>query len=198
MALGTQCGRVACVGPLFARRTSRHPSGPSCESPLEALYEEHAPVVFRHVRRLLRDEHEAQDVTQAVFLKLVDALPQYDARQGDVLPWILRMAHNRAIDELRRRRAVPAAELPVPAGYDDGDAERGEALQTALAGLSPDQCEVVVLRHVVGLRTREIASCTARTEGAVHALHHRARVALRERLLQLGAGPSTAHRAATS
>jgi RNA polymerase sigma-70 factor (ECF subfamily) len=198
MGSGRHCGRVCRVGPLFAHPVTRAAGSRVVATPslLQELYEAHAPLVFRHVRALLHDEHEAQDVTQAVFLKLVDALPQYDARQGDASRWLLRIAHNRAIDELRRRRPLLAADLPEALCDDRVDAERGAALRTALAALPREQREVVVLRHVVGLRTREIASCTARTEPAVDALHHRARVALRKRLLQLGAGPSTAHRSA--
>jgi RNA polymerase sigma-70 factor, ECF subfamily len=197
MASGRQCGRVCCVRPLFARQVTRPAaSRRTAGSPLQELYEEHAPIVFRHVSRAPPRRHEAQDVTQAVFLKLIDALPLCDARRGDVLRWVLRIAHNWAIDELRRRPPLLAAEVPDATRYDDGDAQRVVALQTALAGLPHDQRDVVVLRHVVGLRTREIASCTARTQSAVQALEHRARVALRARPLRLGAGPSTSRRSA--
>lgn len=156
------------------------------------LYLRFAGPVHRHIRRIVRDEHEVQDITQLVFLKLMDALPRYDERQGAFEPWLLRVARNLAIDQIRRRRAIPAEHVYRPhAAVDETGVHRARALQDALARLSDDQREVLVMRQIVGMGPREIASRLHKTEGSVHALHHRARAAMRASLLHSGAAPAT-------
>jgi RNA polymerase sigma-70 factor (ECF subfamily) len=159
---------------------------------LRDLYVRYSAPVYRQVRVVVRDEHEAQDITQLVFLKLIGALPRYDERQGPFLAWLLRVARNLAIDQVRRRRPVPAEEVyAFDAPCDEAAPDRAQALHDALAGLSSDQREVLVLRQIMGLGPREIARRLDRTEGSVHALHHRARAAMQASLLRSDAGPAT-------
>jgi RNA polymerase sigma-70 factor (ECF subfamily) len=157
---------------------------------LQDLYVRYAGPVYRHVRAVIRDEHEAQDLTQLVFLKLVAALPSYDPSHGPFRPWLLRVARNLAIDAIRKRHAVPAERMPDEAS-DEAPRDRASALYDALAGLSADQREVLVLRQVIGLLPSEIAARMDRTEGSVHALHHRARRAMCASLVHLDAAPAT-------
>src|SRR4051794_3704493 len=158
---------------------------------LQDLYLGYSGPVYRHIRAVVRDEHEAQDVTQLVFLKLIGTLDTYDARQGPFRPWLLRVARNLAIDQIRRRRAIPADCVHRPeAPADDSGRERAVALHDALASLSAEQREVLVLRQIVGLRPREIALRLDKTEGSVHALHHRARAAMRLSLVHSDAAPA--------
>jgi RNA polymerase sigma-70 factor, ECF subfamily len=160
---------------------------------LRELYVRYAPPVHRHVRAIVRDEDEAEDVTQLVFLKLVGSVGSYDERRGDFTVWLLRVARNLAIDELRRRRPVLAGELHAPpdARSDDSGTDRAQALREALAALSDEQREVVVLRHVVGMGPREIAARLAKSEASVHALHHRGRLAMQASLLRAEVAPVT-------
>jgi RNA polymerase sigma-70 factor (ECF subfamily) len=159
------------------------------------LYVRYAPPVHRHVLRIVGDEHEAQDVTQLVFIKLMGNASHYEEQRGDVAVWILRIARNLAIDEVRRRRPVPASDTPsATPTCDDAAVELGQALRDALAALSDDQREVVVLRHVAGMGAREIAARLSKTEAAVHALNHRGRAAMRASLLQAGVAPVTRDR----
>jgi RNA polymerase sigma-70 factor (ECF subfamily) len=146
------------------------------------LYDRYAGRVYSHVRRMMRDRHDAEDVTQLVFLKLTWTLDRYDERSGDFCAWLLRVARNLAIDEMRRRR-------PVLVG-DEATAMRS-ALREALAELSADQREVIVLRQFIGLRPREIADRMERSEGSVHALYHRGRMAMRESLANAESAPAT-------
>jgi RNA polymerase sigma-70 factor, ECF subfamily len=162
------------------------------------LYDRYAPRVYGHVRRMLRDRHDAEDVTQLVFLKLTWTLDRYDERSGDFCAWLLRVARNLAIDELRRRRPVLvgdvfAAGTPEDAAADDEQAAamRAGALRDALAALSDDQREVVVLRQFVGMRPREIADRMDRSEGSVHALYHRGRIAMQASLVDAQSAPVT-------
>jgi len=156
------------------------------------LYLRYAPPVHRHVLRIIGDEHDAQDVTQLVFVKLMGNVSRYEERRGDFSVWILRIARNLAIDEIRRRRPVPAGDRgePLPAS-DDTTIELGRALREALADLSDEQREVVVLRHLAGMGAREIAARLSKSEAAVHALNHRGRTAMRASLLRAGVAPVT-------
>ena len=162
---------------------------------LRELYVRYAPPVHRHVLRIVGDEHDAQDVTQLVFVKLIGSVSRYEERRGDLSVWILRIARNLAIDQLRRRRPVPAGDRHEPVqANDDATVELTRALRDALAALSDDQREVVVLRHLAGMEAREIAARLSKSEAAVHALNHRGRTAMRANLLRAGVAPVTRDR----
>jgi RNA polymerase sigma-70 factor, ECF subfamily len=159
------------------------------------LYVRYAPPVHRHVLRIVGDEHDAQDVTQLVFVKLMRDVSRYEEGRGDFSVWILSIARNLAIDELRRRRPVPVSDrCEPPRASDDGSMERGQALRDALAALSHEQREVVVLRHLAGMGAREIAARLSKSEAAIHALNHRGRIAMRASLLRAGVAPVTRDR----
>ena len=154
------------------------------------LYCRHADDVYGYVRSIVRDHHDAEDVTQDVFAKLRASIAKYEPRQVPFSAWIFRVARNAALDHLRRQRSIPVAE--VRSGHEtDHWTEAGEALSKALGELSPDQREVVALRHIVGLTPSEIAERTGRTEASVHGLHHRGRSVMRRVLTAADAAPST-------
>jgi RNA polymerase sigma-70 factor (ECF subfamily) len=158
---------------------------------LRELYERYADNVFSYVRTIIHDEHEAEDVTQHVFTKLLTKIDRYEERSVPFAAWLLRIARNCAIDHVRGNRAICYEELPVVAGSasEDVAAERRHAIEDALRALPEGQRRVVVLRHVVGLSPREIASQMGKSEGAVHTLHHRARRAMRTELLRRDTSP---------
>jgi len=161
---------------------------------LRYLYVRYADNVYSYVATIVRNHHEAEDVTQQLFAKLTDSLAHYEDRGAPFLSWLVRLARNAAIDQLRGRRAVPMAE-PVErqAAAEDGGAvrERRETLRSALQTLPEDQREIIVLRHLAGLAPAEIAARLGRSESAVNGLHHRGRRALRAELIRLGAAPLT-------
>jgi RNA polymerase sigma-70 factor (ECF subfamily) len=160
---------------------------------LRYLYEQYADNVYSYVASIVRNHHEAEDVTQQVFARLLDSLTRYEDRGAPFLSWLVRLARNAAIDHLRARRAVPMAEpIATTAGGDDGPArDRRDSLRSALATLPEDQREIIVLRHLGGLAPAEIAERLGRSESAVNGLHHRGRRALRAELIRLGAAPVT-------
>jgi RNA polymerase sigma-70 factor, ECF subfamily len=159
---------------------------------LRFLYERYSGLVYRYVRSIVGDEHEAQDLTQLVFLKLMWTLDRYDEHRGHFSTWLLRIARNLTVDHVRRRRPVPAGDrVALDPRADDANSQRRRALRDALADLSAEQREVLILRQVVGLRPGEIARRMDRSEGSVHALHHRARAAMRTSLARLDAAPVT-------
>jgi RNA polymerase sigma-70 factor (ECF subfamily) len=161
---------------------------------LRYLYVRYADNVYSYVASIVRDHHEAEDVTQQVFAKLIDSLRHYEDRGAPFLSWLVRLARNAAIDQLRSRRAVPVAapiEPQAPAQDTDDGRERRETLRSALETLPEDQREIIVLRHLGGLAPAEIAARLGRSESAVNGLHHRGRRALRAELTRLGAAPVT-------
>jgi RNA polymerase sigma-70 factor (ECF subfamily) len=160
---------------------------------LHYLYVRYADDVLRFVTGLVRDHHEAEDITQNVFAKLMTAINKYEERAVPFDAWILRVARNAALDYLRAKRAIPTEEVRLA---DTGRAEtaqdRGQALRQALEDLPEDQREVLVLRHIIGLSPVEIADALDKSESSVHGLHHRGRRSLRANLSELGAAPVVA------
>jgi RNA polymerase sigma-70 factor, ECF subfamily len=157
------------------------------------LYVRFSHNIYGYVRSIVRDDHDAEDVTQHVFAKLMTVLHKYDERGVPFFAWLLRLAHNAAIDHLRGRRATPAEEVFGADVRDDEDAmDRSQDLRDALKTLPDEQRNVVVLRHVVGLTPGEIASAMGRSESSIHGLHHRGRRALQSELTRRDAAPSTA------
>jgi RNA polymerase sigma-70 factor (ECF subfamily) len=160
---------------------------------LHFLYVRFAPDVQRYVASFVHDHHEAEDITQNVFAKLMTAIQKYEQREVPFAAWILRVARNAALDHIRARRAIPTEEVRAS---DNGQAEtgidRGRDLREALERLPEDQREVLVLRHITGLSPTEIATTLGKSESSVHGLHHRGRRALQACLSDLGATPMVA------
>jgi RNA polymerase sigma-70 factor, ECF subfamily len=158
------------------------------------LYAHFADNVHGYVRGIVHDHHEAEDITQQVFAKLIRVIGSYEERDVPFLAWILRVARNVAIDHIRRQRAIPVEEVRTSdeGGGDPAGGGRMSDLREALSQLPTDQREVLVLRHIAGLSPTEIATRTGRSEGSIHGLHHRGRRALRAELTSRGAAPATA------
>jgi RNA polymerase sigma-70 factor (ECF subfamily) len=162
---------------------------------LHFLYLRYAPDVQRYVNSVLHDPHEAEDITQNVFAKLITTIGKYEQREVPFTAWILRVARNAALDHMRAKRAIPTEDVRIA---DNGQAQigidRSHALRAALDELPEDQREVLVLRHIVGMSPVEIAAALDKTESSVHGLHHRGRRTLKENLTELGAAPVVAAR----
>jgi RNA polymerase sigma-70 factor (ECF subfamily) len=155
------------------------------------LYAQYSHNVYSYVRSIVRDDHEAEDITQHVFAKLLTAIVKYDDRGVPFFAWLIRLARNVAIDHLRAQRSTPTEVVVDPDRECQRDLEHELTVRAALADLPDDQREVVILRHVVGLSPGEIASRMGRTEGSIHGLHHRGRRALQHELVKLNSAPAT-------
>ena len=159
---------------------------------LRFLYVRYADNVYGYVRSIVRDDYEAEDVTQHVFAKLMTVLPKYQERTVPFAAWILRVARNVAVDHMRQRRAIPCEEVrELDERKDHGEAQQiSLTLREALDALPDDQRQVLVLRHVVGLTPGEIAGCLGKTEPSVHGLHHRGRGNMRSALVENECAPA--------
>jgi RNA polymerase sigma-70 factor (ECF subfamily) len=150
---------------------------------LHFLYVRYADDVRGFVKRIVRDEHEAEDITHSVFAKLVGAIHRYEPREVPFAAWIQRVARNAALDHLRARRQIPFEEVrATDERHEHAAFDRSKSLSEAFRRLPHDQREVLVLRHIAGLSPGEIAERIGKTESAVHGLHHRGRGTLQSAL----------------
>src|SRR5262245_12348884 len=157
---------------------------------LDYLYSRHADDVLKFVQSIVRNHHDAEDITQEVFAKLMRAIQKYEPRDVPFAAWILRVARNAALDHVRARRQIPFEEVRTDdGGHEEEDLERTQCLRAALMNLSPEQREVLVLRHLAGLSPGEIAKRMGKTEGSIHGLHHRGRAALQVHLREMNSAP---------
>ena len=108
---------------------------------LHFLYVRFADDVCGYVASIVRDRHEAEDITQTLFLKLLTKIQRYEQREVPFAAWILRVARNAALDHVRARRALPFEDVRTSdAGREDEDFERGHAIQSApVAGAELDR-----------------------------------------------------------
>ncbi|HET7296570.1 MAG TPA: sigma-70 family RNA polymerase sigma factor [Gemmatimonadales bacterium] len=170
------------------------------ERALGELYDAMAPWVLGLAFRILQDEDEAEEVVGDVFVQVWRHVDQHDARRGPLVPWILSIARNRALDALRRRRRwwrkaerVGQAQAADPG--DGGESPSHEAsvpgwplhreVHAALAGLPDDQRRVVMLSYFEGLSHREIAQRLGQPLGTVKTRLRTAQQKLTDRLRHL-------------
>jgi RNA polymerase sigma-70 factor (ECF subfamily) len=176
---------------LVSRAVTRAQAGD--RDALAFLYVRYADDIYGYVRSIVHDHHLAEDVTQQVFAKLIGVIGKYEERGLPFFAWMLRVARNVAIDQLRKQVPTPVEEVRGEEASERGlGRERARDLHEALQAVAPAQREVLVLRHLGGLSPSEIAAHTGRTEASVHGLHHRGRKELTEELRSRGAAPVTA------
>ncbi len=168
------------------------------EEAIRFLYVQYSNNIYGYVRSIVRDDHDAEDVTQHVFAKLMTSIGKYDDRGVPFFAWLLRLARNVAIDHLRSVRSTPVEEVVSPDAEFEEEREDVMAIRDALATLPAEQREVVFLRHVVGLSPGEIADKMGKTEGSIHGLHHRGRRTLQQELSRLALAPTATARRASA
>lgn len=136
----------------------------------ETLYDAYHRLVYGIAFRVLGDASAAEDVTQAVFLKLWSAPERFDS--GNFGGWIARVARNQAVDVVRRKshtetelsEAMPDSDLLEEKVFSDIDADR---VRRALAQLPPEQREPIELGFFGGVTHAEIASRTGIPLGTI-------------------------------
>jgi RNA polymerase sigma-70 factor, ECF subfamily len=160
------------------------------------LHRRYLKDVFQYIARRVPPQ-EAEDITMQVFAAALQALPRF---RGDCPPrlWLLRIAHGRVVDALRRRtarRETLASELvPGEAGADpiaeavasplEGPeavferAEERREVRRLVEQLNPDQREALLLQYVEEMSIAEIAVVVGRSPAAVNSLLQRARATI--------------------
>lgn len=144
----------------------------------EQLYDRHSRAVYSLVLRILQQAASAEEVVQDVFLQLWRNAGQYDAARGPFVPWLLTLARNRALDQLRlkaerqRRREDQTEELPpVPVAPDFerslDEKRRAERVRALMSTLQPKQKRAIELAYFEGLSHTEIAGTLKEPLGTV-------------------------------
>ncbi len=148
----------------------------------------HLPV-YRFVASRVRHPSDAEDLTQLVFVKALEALPRYETRGIPFGGWLFRLARNAVIDHVRTSHEhADLAQSVERAGADAGPDELAvnrqeiEAVRSALSALTDDQRDVIALRFFAGLSAREAAEAMGKQEGTIRGLQFRAIAALRRQL----------------
>jgi RNA polymerase sigma-70 factor (ECF subfamily) len=157
------------------------------ERALDALLARHRPTVERLALRILRDAEDADDATQEALAKVCVRLKQF--RGGaQFSTWLHRLVVNTCLDAVERRKAREHEPLDdALASADDparaaGISELRRELCTALADVSPQQAQVVLLKDALGYSFEEIAEAAGIPVGTAKCHAHRGRARLSERL----------------
>ncbi|HEX7050534.1 MAG TPA: sigma-70 family RNA polymerase sigma factor [Longimicrobiales bacterium] len=161
--------------------------------------------VISLIYRLVRDRELAEDLAQETFIKVLNALDRYDPAHK-FSSWIFRIAHNTAIDQIRKKElntlsldgsphatteeAIAASRI-VAVGNDEtpeeytASRELGHEIEQAIAQIRPEYRTAILLWHVEGRPYEEIAEIMELPLGTVKTFIHRGRNELRKRLAHL-------------
>ncbi len=161
------------------------------------LYELMAERLFRFAHRMLRDRGASEDAVQHAFLELVRAQPELEADRS-LEAWLFKSVRFTCLDEIRRRSRrpeVPSEQLP-DTGTEDEVLLIDPELEKALSALTPEQQEVLHLKHVEGYDGAEIATITDSNRTAVYAMASRAEARLKKLLepIESVKGPASSHK----
>ena len=152
----------------------------------DALVTRHRGRIFAMIRNMIHQEADAWDLSQEVFIKAWQALPRFEAK-ARFSTWLYRIAHNAVYDWVRKRKIesvgelndeifererIDSASLTTPSGGEAPDStmvqgELRDKIAAALAKISPEHREVVLLKDVQGLSYKEIAEVMSCELGTV-------------------------------
>jgi RNA polymerase sigma-70 factor (ECF subfamily) len=193
---------------FLAAMTSKYGKGASSDATLvdrllhrdvsafEELYDRHARIVYALVVRILQQAPTAEEVVQDVFLQLWRNAALYQSARGPFVPWLLTLARNRALDNLRlkserqRRREDQTEEIPEIAQAPEyekalDEKRRAERVRSLIGTLSAPQKKAIEMAYFEGLSHSEIANALQEPLGTVKSW-------IRNGLLRLKEGLQTA------
>ncbi|MFQ6099926.1 MAG: RNA polymerase sigma factor [Anaerolineae bacterium] len=152
------------------------------------IYDRHQPAIYRYIFYQVDDAATAEDLTSEVFARLVEKIDRFTYRGRPLLAWLYTIARNLVTDY--RRRAGRSLPLPLDerlvASTDALEEAVEHRLAAAVARLTEDQRQVILLKFVEGLDNEMVAQTLGKSVGAVKSLQHRALAALRRVLEQNG------------
>ena len=159
----------------------------------EQLYDRHSRIVYGLVLRILQQASTAEEVVQDVFLQLWRNASQYQSSRGPFVPWLLTLARNRALDNLRlkserqRRREDQTEELPQIAQtpqYEQAldEKRRAEVVRSLMGSLSAPQKKAIEMAYFEGLSHSEIAEALHEPLGTVKSWIRNGLIRLKEGL----------------
>ncbi|HZD55217.1 MAG TPA: RNA polymerase sigma factor [Anaerolineales bacterium] len=152
------------------------------------LYERHVQTIFRFIYVRLDDRRDAEDLTEEVFLRVWQSLPNYREQGVPFLAFLFRIARNAVIDFYRSSKSSGRQESIEDSLVQDFHSDPGDQaitnlehqeLRQILDHMREDYRMVLVLRFLSELSPEETAQVMGRSTGAVRVLQHRALSALR-------------------
>lgn len=161
----------------------------------EQLYDRYANILYATAMKFLKEDADAQDVVQDVFIQIWDKANLYDPAKGKPLTWALTLTRNRSIDRIRaiqrrtrlrddfEKETVVDESAGVREALSGVDAsEKSQILRDAVGRLSPEQRKVIELAFFGGLTQSEVADRLGEPLGTVKARARRGLMKLKELL----------------
>jgi len=165
---------------------------------MSVLIDRHKSRIFTTIYLIVKDKYIAEDILQDVFIKTINIIDnnKYN-EQGKFLPWILRVAHNLAIDHFRKEKRNPKITLPdgsdifnsLRFSEDVSDSEvlsksTKDHLKKIIKSLPDKQREVLIMRHYMKMSFQEIAEATGVSINTALGRMRYALIALRKKIKQ--------------
>jgi len=158
------------------------------EAALSELYTLYFPRVYRYILARTGNSYDAEDLTEEVFMKVLEAIGRFEWREAPFSAWLFRIAHNAVISQ-RRKDGARGRSAPLTDGLALDHAGPDELVETRLAlrgimdaaqKLPEAQRQVIALRFGAGLSVAETARAMNKGEGNVKVIQHKAIAKLRE------------------
>ncbi|MBN1977880.1 MAG: sigma-70 family RNA polymerase sigma factor [Anaerolineae bacterium] len=150
------------------------------------IYERCQPFIYRYVLYQLGDAATAEDLTSEVFIRMVEKIDRFTYRGRPLLAWLYTIARNLITDHRRRAGKIqpltPDSQLTDEAVDIEGSVLGKLTLRRltiAIAQLTKDQRQVILLRFIEGLDNATAAAVLGKSVNAIKALQHRALTSLR-------------------
>ena len=145
------------------------------------IFQRHFSSIYAYIRRRVESVSVAEDLAAQVFLEGLERIGGFTYRGVPLVAWLFRIAHNMVVSHYRRQAADAGqqsreaqADIASPVEETVDLEFLREELVEAMSTLTDDQRQVVMLRFLEGLSTREVAAVLDKPAGAVKALQHRA------------------------
>ena len=148
------------------------------------LVEQYHQPVFRFAHNMVGDKHDAEDITQEVFLAAFRHLATYNSKRASLLTWLITITRNQCVNHLKRSRRVIADETitksqPAADNNDCGRNEFWRQLDEALDALPTEQKTAFILAEIEELPYADIAQIEETTLGTIKSRIPRAKQRLR-------------------
>jgi RNA polymerase sigma-70 factor (ECF subfamily) len=156
------------------------------------LYERYLDRIYRYLRLRIGNDHDAEDLTEVVFVRTFQAIDRYEERGWPFSAYLYQVARNVLADHYRTFKQTTSLESlePIDSAATPVDElivhkEQLELIRTALTDLPEDYQEVVRLRIILKMPTAVVARWLNRSEGAVRVLLYRALRRLRDKVADM-------------
>jgi RNA polymerase sigma-70 factor (ECF subfamily) len=155
------------------------------DAALSELYTLYFPRVYRYILARTGNSYDAEDLTEEVFMKVLEAIERFEWREAPFSAWLFRIAHNALISQ-RRKDGARGRSAPLTEGLADQPDELVESrlalrdIMDAAQKLPEAQRQVIAFRFGAGFSVAETARAMNKGEGNVKVIQHKAIAKLRE------------------